>query len=686
MSLFIVSDMYSEQIERKSMKGDQKSDRLLKIYMKWPFAVIIILSLSAFSVYFLNKTAGIVMSFISVISSALLLGIYFYSKKSIDKALAGFVMESGEIQKHLADDLDIPYALIDKRGDFAWKNKAFQKLISGDRAARKNINSVFSEIHPEIIDKITATADFHSVYNERNYHILLKNIAYKSHSLYAVYLYDRTEYLALQEEIAEHGLVVGLIYIDNYEELIERMEEVRVPLLMALVDRKLNQFICGFNGVIKKIEKDKYIFIIKKMYIDQLQSNKFEILEEIKSVNIGNKINATLSIGVGIEGETFAQTHDFARNAIDMALGRGGDQAVIKQKDIIQYFGGKSQSVERNTRVKARVKAHAMRELIESKKKVLIMGHKNMDIDCFGAAIGVWRIASTLNKESHIIIHDVNPSINPIKVRFDEPPYPDDIFISPDEAKNLIDEDTMLIVVDVNRPSITEVPEILEMVRTIVVLDHHRQSSEIISNADLSYVEPYASSTCEMVSEIIQYTAEGVKISPLEAETIYAGIVIDTQNFNNQTGVKTFEAAAYLKRNGADIINVRKLFREKIVDYRAKAEAVHNAEIFQKYFAISVCPAGEVESPTLICAQAANELLNIIGIKASIVLTEYDGTVYISARSIDEINVQFIMEKLGGGGHKSIAGAQLKGYTAEKAVKQIKSTITQMINEGELSL
>lgn len=668
------------------MRGDQKSDRLLKLYMKWPFAVIILLSLSALSVYFFDKPAGIAMSFISFIASTLLLGVYFFSRKSIDRALAGFAMENSDIQKHLAEDLDIPYALIDRHGDFAWKNRGFRSLTEGDRAARKNINSVFPEIYPEKIEKIEKSLELDASYKDKKYQVILKNIQAKERMLYALYLYDKTEFFLLRDRLAEHGMAVGLIYIDNYEELIEIMEEVRIPLLMALVDRKLNQFISGFNGIIKKIEKDKYIFIVKQMYIEQLQNHKFDILEEVKSVNIGNKMSATLSIGVGVEGKTFAQTHDFARNAIDMALGRGGDQAVVKHKDTIRYFGGKSQSVERNTRVKARVKAHAMRELIESKERVLVMGHKIMDIDCFGAAVGIWRIAKTLHKDSHIIMHDFNASIKPIKNRFEEEQYPEDIFVSPEEAKMLADEDTLLVVVDVNRPSITEVPELLEMVHSIVVLDHHRQSSEIITNADLSYVEPYASSACEMVAEIIQYIEHGIRLSPLEAETMYAGIVIDTQNFNNQTGVKTFEAAAYLKRNGADIINVRKLFREKIVDYRAKAEAVHNAEIFQKHFAISVCPEGDIESPTLICAQAANELLNIVGIKASMVLTKYNNIVYISARAIDEVNVQFIMEKLGGGGHKSIAGAQLKNCSIEEGIELLKSTILQMINEGDLTL
>lgn len=416
-----------------------------------------------------------------------------------------------------------------------------------------------------------------------------------------------------------------------------------------------------------------------------MQESRFDILDDVKTVNIGNEMSVTLSIGIGSGGQSFALRNDFARSAMDMALGRGGDQAVVKDGESIRYFGGKSRSVEKSTRVKARVKAHALRGIMETMDTVLIMGHKNMDIDCFGSAIGIWRIAATLDKNAHIVMGNINSTLKPMVDRFiDSDDYPEDIFIDEAEARELAGEHTMLIVVDVNRPSITEAPELLNIIDDIVVLDHHRQSSEIIKNAVLSYVEPYASSACEMVAEIVQYIDEITKIKSAEADAMYAGIVVDTQNFNNQTGVRTFEAAAYLRRSGADITRVRKLFREKLNDYMAKAEAVHNAEIYNKHFAISVCSAEGVESPIVIGAQAANELLNIIGIKASIVLTKYNEVIYVSARSIDEINVQVMMEKLGGGGHRSVAGAQLRSISIENAIKRIKEIITEMIKEGDL--
>ena len=350
-----------------------------------------------------------------------------------------------------------------------------------------------------------------------------------------------------------------------------------------------------------------------------------------------------------------------------------------------RYYGGKSQQLEKTTRVKARVKAHAMRELMDTKDKMLIMGHKIGDTDSFGAAIGIWRIATSFNKKARIVINGVNSSVKPMMARFENSSdYPEDLFLTGEEAAEWADSNTMLVVVDVNRPSITEAPELLKQIKTIVVLDHHRQSSEIIDNAVLSYVEPYASSACEMVAEVLQYIGDdGIKIKPAEADAMYAGIVIDTNNFMNQAGVRTFEAAAFLRRNGADVVRVRKLFRDRLEDYRARAEAIQKAEIYHGAFAISVCPSEGLESPTVVGAQAANELLDIVGIKASFILTQMGDTIYFSARSIDEINVQIIMERLGGGGHRTIAGAQLKGATIDEAREKLKDLITDMMEKGE---
>ena len=477
-----------------------------------------------------------------------------------------------------------------------------------------------------------------------------------------------------------------MIYIDNYEEALETVEDVRQSLLLALVDRKINKYFQDMDGIVKKIEKDKYFIVIMQKYISSIQSEKFAILDEVKTINIGNQMPITVSIGLGLNGDTYNINCDYSRAAIDLALGRGGDQAVIKDGDRIYYYGGKSKQVEKNTRVKARIKAHALREVIESKEKVVIMGHKIGDIDSFGASIGVYRAVKTLERKPYILINEITTTVRPIFEKFfNSDEYETDMFINVFQAKELFDDSTVLILVDVNKPSFVEAPELIKASSATVVLDHHRQSSEVVENAVLSYIEPYASSTSEMVSEILQYIAEGVKLKQEEADALYSGIIIDTNYFTNKTGVRTFEAAAFLKRNGADVSRVRKLFRDDLVDYKARAEAINNAEIFEKIFIIAECPSERIESPTVVAAQTANEFLNINGIKASFVVTDYNNKIYISARSIDDdINVQLIMERLGGGGHLTTAGAQLEYCTINEAKRIIKSTVRKMLEEGDI--
>ncbi len=504
--------------------------------------------------------------------------------------------------------------------------------------------------------------------------------------IFGIYFEDETDIIKYRQQITDEKLVMGLIYLDNYDEALESLEEVRRSLLVALIDRKINKFINGFDGILRRTDRDKYFFAIQQKNAELMKEERFTILEEVKEVNIGNEMAVTLSIGMGMNGESYSKNFDLARIGIDMALGRGGDQAVVKEPERILYYGGKAQQQEKTTRVKARVKAHALRELMETKDRILIMGHKMADVDSFGAAVGIYRVATALNKKAHVVIHDITTSVKPMIQRFiDNSEYPDDMFLKGSEAAELVDANTMLVVVDVNRPSITEAPELLAMIKTVVVLDHHRQSSEIIQHAVLSYVEPYASSTCELVAEILQYVEDGIKIKVVEADALYSGIVIDTNNFTNQTGVRTFEAAAYLRRCGADVTRVRKMFRENMSNHKAKASAVAAAEIYRDAFAISVCPAHGLESPTITGAQAANELLEIVGMKASVVLTKYNNMIYVSARSIDEINVQVMMELLGGGGHRTIAGAQLKDMEISEAIEKIKEVIEEMIEKGDVS-
>lgn len=680
------------------MKENMKVRGQLKWYLAWPLLLSLFLMFANVAVLLVSWQAACMMLPFTITYIAMSAWLRVYSRKRVLGGLVEFSAEYAWIQKQLLTEMALPYALADDDGRIVWMNQAFQDIIAREKGARKNLISLFPEVTKTDLAVDNETAQVHTSFGEYKFRLDLQPIFVSGteeediealvsrQKLLAVYLFDETENLRYRQEITDERMVAGLIYLDNYDEALESVEEVRRSLLTALIDRKINKAIGSIEGVVKKMEKDKYFFTIKQKYMEQLEEERFSILEEVKAVNIGNEMAVTLSIGIGMGGDSYSQNYDFARAAIDMALGRGGDQAVVKNGSRIQYYGGKSQQLEKATRVKARVKAHALRELVETKDRLLIMGHQMSDIDSFGAAIGIYRIAVALNKKAHIVINQVTSSVQPMMDRFlDNPEYPEDLFLKGPQAAELVDNNTMLVVVDVNRPSITDAPELLKMVKTIVVLDHHRQSSEVITNAVLSYVEPYASSTCEMVAEVLQYIADGIRIKPAEADTMYAGIVIDTNNFTNQTGVRTFEAAAYLRRSGADVTRVRKLFRDDMADYKAKAYTITSAEVYRDSFSIGVCPAEGLHSPTIVGAQAANELLEIKGIKASVVLTEYQNTIYVSARSIDEVNVQVMMEQLGGGGHRTIAGAQLKDGTIEDAKRRVKEVIDQMLQKGDIS-
>lgn len=682
------------------MKEKGKMRGTFRVYLQWPLMLSVLMILLTAVVGAISLKAGVIVSIFTIIYIAIALWLYFSRRRGILAGLIAFSAAYDESRQKLMESMLVPYAVADSSGHLLWMNREFAAILDEDKSMTRNITAMFPEIKKEMLSTGGELVSIHTSLRDKNYRVDLKEVILDSLEeavaanglegenafVTSICLFDETQMLKYKQQINDQKLVAGLIYLDNYEEALESVEEVRRSLLTALIDRKINKYISSMGGIVKSIEKDKYFFVIKMMYMDKMREERFSILEDVKTVNIGNEMAVTLSIGIGMNGESYGQNYEYARTAIDMALGRGGDQAVVKDSDKIQYFGGKAQQMEKTTRVKARVKAHALRELMENKDRLLIMGHRMADIDSFGAAIGIYRIAMSMNKKANIVLNEVTSSVRPMLERFTEKgDYPEDMFLKGPKAVELVDPGTMLVVVDVNRPSITDEPTLLRMIKTIVVLDHHRTSSEIIDNAVLSYVEPYASSTCEMVAEVLQYIADGIKVRPAEADAMYAGIVIDTQNFTNQTGVRTFEAAAFLRRSGADITRVRKLFRENMTDYQAKAEAVRAAEVYMEAFAISVCPADNVESPTIIGAQAANELLEIKGIKASIVLTEYNGTIYLSARSIDEVNVQVMMEKLGGGGHRTIAGAQMKDMTIEEVKERLKEVIRQMMEAGDVS-
>ena len=680
------------------MRQDVKLKGKLKGYTQTPLVLTALFGAMDVWMYVLNIKAGILGSVFVGIYFFVMLFVYWRNKPILMNELIDFATQYGTVQKRLLSEFEVPYAVMDATGKLLWMNRQFEALSEKNKGYHKSITTIFPQITRELMEKEDelelVVEREECVYRASVHKIHFTDILHESSSieltekvqyLQVIYLFDETQLTRYRIENQEMQMVPALVYIDNYDEVLDTVEEVKKSLLVALVDRKVTKFFASIDGLVKKTENDKYFVVFQHKYLEKMEEEKFSLLEDVKSIKVGNEMSVTLSMGIGYVGNDYTKNYEYSRMAIDLALGRGGDQVVVKTRDKISYFGGSNRQVDKSTRVKARVKALALREIMITRDKFFVMGHKIADIDSFGAAIGIYCAARQLGKKAQIVIDEVNTTLRPLKECFTpENGYPDDMFIPSQLALDEIDSHTALIVVDTNRPSYTECPNLLNRAKAIVVFDHHRQCEDVVKNAVLSYTEPYASSTCEMIAEVLQYFDEDIKLSTQEADAIYAGILIDTNNFVSKTGVRTFEAAAYLRRCGAEVTRVRKMLRNDMDAYKARAEAVRHAEVFHNMFAISVCPADNIESPTVACAQAANELLNIIGIRASFVLTEYHDRIYISARSIDEINVQLVMERLGGGGHMNSAGAQLTGCTLEDAKRTIENTLDEMIREGDI--
>ena len=671
----------------------------LRLYIKWPLYLTLLLLVAGLGVYLISPQAGLLMAIVIIIYAAIAGGLYIYNKPSIYTDMVSFATQYGQIQKNLLKELAIPYALLSEDGRIVWSNREFNRITGKIGKFNKAINTVFPELNQGLLPtEEEPVVSVNLKYGEEDYRVEMKRIQMDEclpnaeeliepeaveGCLIALYLFDTTEINRRIRENEDQRMVVGLVYIDNYDEALENVEEVRSSLLVALIERKINKYFGAYDGIVRKLEKDRFFVVMQEKALTQIRETRFDLLQDIKTVNIGNEMAITLSIGIGSGGGSYTDCMEYARSAMDLALARGGDQAVVKTKDQITYYGGKTQQMEKNTRVKARVKAQAFRELVETKDKVVVMGHKMPDADAFGSAVAIYRAAKTLNKKAYIVVNEATSAMRPMMEAFAEANnHEQGIVIGSSQAKEIVDRNTVVVVVDTNKPSYTECEEILAMTPTVVVFDHHRRGNEVIQHAALSYVETNASSSCEMVAEILQYFADNVRLKGGEADCIYAGIMIDTDNFMRKTGVRTFEAAAFLRRCGADVTRVHKMFRTDMAEYKARAEAVRHAEVY-KGFALTVCPSKGLASPTIVGAQAANELLNIVGDRASIVLTEYNGRIYVSARSIDDVNVQVIMEKMGGGGHLNMAGVQLE-CTLEEAMQQVRDTLDCMFEKGEL--
>ena len=491
-----------------------------------------------------------------------------------------------------------------------------------------------------------------------------------------LYFVDETEIVNLKSDYNNSQICVGIAMIDNYEEILQRTSGEEQVQLFSQIEKKLYDWASEYKCLVIKVERDTFIWICEQKYLEKIEESKFNILDIIKEINVSNKIQSTLSMAVSTEGDSNYEKYQSAKNAIDIALGRGGDQVVIRKNGKYTFFGGRTQELEKRTRVKARSVASALEELIQESENVVVMGHTNSDIDALGSALGIYRLAKTLGKPANVVSSSIGVGLgNFVKYATRDEEYQKAI-IGKEKALEITNSNTLLVIVDTHKKSYSDVPELVDMAGKIVIIDHHRMSTDYIESSVLTFQEVYASSAAELVTELLVYSNQNIKLTNVEAEGLYAGIMMDTKNFTFKTGVRTFEAAAYLRKCGVDIIKVKKWFQSDLETYNIISEIVAKAEIIGDSIAISVYNKVDKDA-NIICAKAADELLTISNITASFVIGNYGEKICISGRSLGDINVQIILEKLGGGGHITLAGAQVEGMN----IYEVKEELIEKIKE-----
>lgn len=612
-------------------------------------------------------------------------------KSEISETLQDLTLTVDSAAKSSLINSPFPLIILETDGNVIWKSN---KFIS--EFANIDINNYINDLLIDIKNEIEKREDKNNkdivrqLQIGKNYYKVLgkfvhsKNKDKKREHEYMIMLYflDETENQKLQKEYKDSKSCVTILMVDNYEETMLQLESEERPQIIAQIDKCIYEWTDKTNGVLIKSDRDRYIYLFEQRYLEKVKEDKFSILDRIKEITTRENVQFTLSIAVSNEGSTDKEKYKSAQAAMDIVLGRGGDQAVIRENEIYKFFGGRAQEVEKRTKVKARIVAHALENLIKDASKVMIMGHTNPDIDSMGSSMGIYRLARSLHKNAYIIDSNNTTTLQNFKKSLAKEDEYEDILISKEVAIENVDKETLLVIVDTHKSTYVEAPELLDETDKIVVIDHHRRSADFIEKATLIFQEVYASSAAELVTELIQYAETKVELTTLEAESLYAGIMMDTKNFTFKTGVRTFEAAAYLRRCGVDIIRVKKWFQSDLASFNKIADIVKKAEIVNDTIAIAMYTKKEKDA-SLICAKAADELLTISDITASFVLGNLGDKICISGRSIGDINVQIILEKLGGGGHITLAGAQVEGMTMEETRQELINRINEYFSEIE---
>ena len=606
-----------------------------------------------------------------------------FRKKEWNKYIENLSLD---IDEKAIMNLPIPLCILEFDGNISWYNNKFYDMTESPDLLGENIDNIIKNLNLRKVLNENKEMYTDVTYKDREYTVIYNVIKNEQNKqvkyLMMLYWIDKTDYLSLAQKYEEEKNVIMLIQVDGYDEVLKSASEEKRSLISVEIERILFGLENSLQAAVKKTAKDKYIVIANQRSLSKLQENKFTILDTIRNITYSNTLPVTISIGVGREGNSIHENIKWAAGALDLALGRGGDQAIVKTKDKFEFYGGKSKAVEKTTKVKSRLIGHALKEIVSQSNNIYIMGHKYPDLDAMGAAVGIYDICKSLKKETYIVLDQVNESIDEFVSRLNKQEYYKDLFINKEEAIKNCTKDTLVVVVDTHRPSYTECEELLGISKKIAVIDHHRRGVEFIQDTVLSFHEIYVSSTCEMVTEVVQYLEDDVKINKLTAEGLLAGISLDTKFFAFKTGVRTFEAASYLKKAGADTTEVKKLFRTNVEDFKTKAEIISNTHIIDNRICISYSKM-KSENINVVIAQAADELLTVKNVEASFVLGEKNGIIFISARSLGKINVHVLMEKLGGGGHMDIAGAQLEGVSIQEAYKKVNYIIEQYLREED---
>ena len=637
------------------------------------------------------------VTLISILGYGILLAYTYYvnqkRKSEISETLQDLTLTVDTAAKTSLINSPFPLIILENDGNIIWKSSKFSREF-----ANVDINSYIDDISIDIkniVDKSKEKTNKEDIIKQveignKIYKVLGKYIRYtrnkdkKSKKEYMLILYfiDETENIKLQKEYKDSKSCIAIIMIDNYEETMLRLESEEKPQITAELDKCIYDWTNETNGVLIKVEKDRYIYFFEQRYLEKVKEDKFSILDKIKDIDTNEKVQFTLSIAVSNEGITDKEKYKSAQTAMDIVLGRGGDQAVIRENEIYKFYGGRAQEIEKRTKVKARIMAHALENLMIESQKVMIRGHTNPDMDAIGSCLGIYRLAKTIGKDAYIICDKNTPTLEEFMKSIENDSEYEDIIINKEVAIENVDEDTLLVIVDTNKINYVEAPELLDKTKKIVVIDHHRRSTDYVENATITFQEVYASSAAELVTELLQYVENRVTLKKIEAESLYAGIMMDTKNFTFKTGVRTFEAAAYLRRCGVDIIRVKKWFQSDLASFNKIADIVKKAEVVNETIAISIYDK-KTKDVSLICAKAADELLTISNITASFVIGNLGDKICISGRSIGDINVQIILEKLGGGGHITLAGAQVEGMTIEETKQELKNRINEYFSEIE---